>query len=1063
MSPKRGGRAQRRQRRNLLVSVIVVLVVSLGSFVAVFAAGWSPRLGLDLAGGVSVVYTAEGQHVTQADLAETVNILNLRVNGLGVSGAQVQSTGKNQISVSIPGVTDAQQVLDQIGQTARMYFRPVQCFAYAQPVPKASKTKVLPPGVEAIPSCGSQYQLTATNLNINTNTGQAQNNVPPDPQYTSFPSTSVNKPNYEFSTVLLPGLTSSGTGGQRYVLGRTQMTGHAISSAQATQNQTGAWVVDYTLNGAANSALWDQVAQANFHQLVGIELDGVVYSAPIIQPNQASPTSFQGRGEISGSLTQQDAQNLAQAMNYGALPVTLKAATSETVSATLGHSALVAGLGAGIAGLILVLLYVLLYYRALGLVVISGLVLTAMVLWAIISALGHTTVAPSFDLAGITGLIVSIGITVDSYIVYFERLKDEARSGRSVRTSVDRGFKSAWRTVWAADFVSLLAAVVLYLVAVGNVKGFAFFLGLSTILDMAFTWFYTRPLVILLGQSEHLQGSGTFSIATGLGAGPQASAGAARGAPGRRGRRRWVMSDDVRGRGQDDGTSSLDEVDEEQIEELEDEVDTEELDEDELITLDDAARALLAKPRRGHGPLARLYRGETRFDFVGRRNIWFGISAAIIALGIVSIILRGGLNLGIEFKGGTEWQVAAPGITQTQALDALKGTGLVDPTVELLGSGSKQTLIVQSDINRLSQTQQQAVSNNVQKAMVSLTAAHAPPASSTTSTSAATTTSQAGTTTGSTSSTTTTTTTPPDKVSITTVGPTWGSSITSKAIQALIVFFIAVGIYISIRFEPKMALAAFIAMVHDVLIAVGIYSIFGFQVTPDTVVAILTILGYSLYDTVVVFDRVRDNTRGIGSSGRMTYPQIINLSMNQTLARSINTSMVAILPVLSVLLIGAQLLGAVTLQSYGLALFVGLLSGAYSSIFIASPVLCMLKEREDRWVSIADRLAKRGEGTGWYSAAEAAAIGQQINVAAAGQTGRGGGGAGGGQKGPAKRSGLIRPGSAAQSGGAGTAVLDQPGAPSSDAAGQGPATGPGRTQGGAQAPRPRKGKRKRRR
>ena len=211
-----------------------------------------------------------------------------------------------------------------------------------------------------------------------------------------------------------------------------------------------------------------------------------------------------------------------------------------------------------------------------------------------------------------------------------------------------------------------------------------------------------------------------------------------------------------------------------------------------------------------------------------------------------------------------------------------------------------------------------------------------------------------------------------DKISITTVGPTWGSSITNDAIKALIIFFIVVAIYISIRFEPKMALAAFIAMIHDVLVAVGIYSIFNFQVTPDTVVAILTILGYSLYDTVVVFDRVRDNTEGIGSSGRMTYPQLINLSMNQTLARSINTSAVAILPVLAVLLIGAQLLGATTLQSYGLALFVGLLSGAYSSIFIASPVLCMMKEREDRWVDIASRLAKRGETGAFYSAVDAA-------------------------------------------------------------------------------------------
>jgi len=526
VSPKSGGRAQRRQRRNLLISVLVVVAIAVGSFAAVFAAKWSPRLGLDLAGGVSVVYTAEGHNVSQSDLNETVNVLNLRVDGLGVSGAQVQTTGKNQISVSIPGVTNAQQVLSEIGQTARMYFRPVLCFAYPEGVPKGSKATTLPRGIGTIPACTASSELTQANLAVTPNNspqGYSSNNVAPDSQYIAYPSTSVEKPGYATSTVLLPGLAASGSsnGGERYVLGPAQMTGHSIASATATQDQTGAWVVDYSLTGPGSS-LWDKVAQENFHQLLGIELDGVVYSAPIIQPTQSSFTSFDGKGEISGSLTQSDAQNLAQAMNFGALPVSLKAATSETVSATLGHSALVAGLGAGIAGLILVLLYVLLYYRALGLVVISGLVLTAMILWAIISALGHTSVAPSFDLAGITGLIVSIGITVDSYIVYFERLKDETRSGRSVRTSVDRGFKSAWRTVWAADFVSLLAAIVLYFVAVGNVKGFAFFLGLSTIMDMAVTWFYTRPLVILLGQSPRLQGSGTFSIATGLGAGPQA-------------------------------------------------------------------------------------------------------------------------------------------------------------------------------------------------------------------------------------------------------------------------------------------------------------------------------------------------------------------------------------------------------------------------------------------------------------------------------------------------------------------------------------------------------------
>ena len=533
------------------------------------------------------------------------------------------------------------------------------------------------------------------------------------------------------------------------------------------------------------------------------------------------------------------------------------------------------------------------------------------------------------------------------------------------------------------------------------------------------------------------------------------------------------MSDDDRSRAGRDG-SSLDDVREEDVERLEESVDTQDLDEEELVSLDDAARALLAKPRRGHGPIARLYRGETRFDFVGRRKIWFSVSTAIIVLGIVSVVLRGGLNLGIEFKGGTEWTIAAPGVTQTEAVDAMKGTGLIDPTVQLLGSGSRQTLNVQSDINRLSESKQQAVSNNVRKALLTLTHSSAPTTTTTTAPTTTTTapkttttakaSAAAGSTTTSAPSTTTTLPagaipkTVTDKISITTVGPTWGSSITDKAIEALIIFFIVVGIYISIRFEPKMALAAFIAMVHDVLIAVGIYSIFGFQVTPDTVVAILTILGYSLYDTVVVFDRVRDNTRGIGSSGRLTYPQLINLSMNQTLARSINTSMVAIIPVLAILLIGAQFLGATTLQSYGLALFVGLLSGAYSSIFIAAPVLSMMKEREERWVAIAKRLAQRGEAQGSYSALDAATMSTQMSVAASGQVSRGGAAQ---KSGSTKRSGPIRPGSGSGAGsggasggsGTGTAVMDRPAGGSSGGQGQGQAPGP----------RPRQTRRKKRR
>ena len=294
------------------------------------------------------------------------------------------------------------------------------------------------------------------------------------------------------------------------------MTGTSLKSAMAQQDQAGAWIVSYTLT-SAGSALWDQVANANFHGLVAIELDGVVQSAPIIQPTESSPSSFGGSGQISGSFTQSSAKNLAIAMQFGSLPVRLEPLTTQTVSPTLGHSALIAGLGAGLAGLLVVLLYTIVYYRALGLVIVLGLGVSAAALFAIISALGKTALAPSFDLAGVTGLIVSIGITVDSFIVYFERLKDETRAGRTMRSSVDRGFKSAWRTVLAADLVSLLAASLLYLIAVGAVRGFAFFLGLSTLLDIIVTWYFTRPLVTLLGR-RNSESSSNFSMAAGIGA-----------------------------------------------------------------------------------------------------------------------------------------------------------------------------------------------------------------------------------------------------------------------------------------------------------------------------------------------------------------------------------------------------------------------------------------------------------------------------------------------------------------------------------------------------------------
>ena len=321
------------------------------------------------------------------------------------------------------------------------------------------------------------------------------------------------------------------------------------------------------------------------------------------------------------------------------------------------------------------------------------------------------------------------------------------------------------------------------------------------------------------------------------------------------------------------------------------------------------------------GGFRRLYQGLTTVDFVGRRKIWFLLSAVVIVVGLGSLGVRG-FNLGIDFKGGSSWEVFAPHSTINAMTHAVEHAGLNQPVVEKLGPGTYQ---VSADLNALSSTEQGVVTTNVVNAMARVANVNA------------------------------------IQVSTSSVGPTWGGQITRRAVEALIVFFIAVVAYISLRFEPKMALAAFVAMLHDLLVTVGVYSLFGFQITPDTVIAILTILGYSLYDTVVVFDRVRDNTSGVLKSGDMSYAEMVNLSMNQTLARSINTSLVAIMPVLAVLVVGAYILGATTLQNYGLALVVGLLSGAYSSIFIASPLLVVLKEREPRFRELAERVATKSD------------------------------------------------------------------------------------------------------
>jgi preprotein translocase subunit SecF len=329
----------------------------------------------------------------------------------------------------------------------------------------------------------------------------------------------------------------------------------------------------------------------------------------------------------------------------------------------------------------------------------------------------------------------------------------------------------------------------------------------------------------------------------------------------------------------------------------------------------------------------RLYHGETTYDFVGKRKIGFTISAVLLLVTIVSLFGRG-LNLGLDFKGGVVWDVPAKnGLTVGDVNTVLEANGITGESskVQTVNGASGARVRVQTGV----------LDNAKQSKIRSELAA------------------KAG-------------ITDLQDVPVNSVSSTWGKEITNKAISALVVFFLALTVYIRFRFEWKMAVAAFAAVVHDVVISVGAYSLFGFTVTPATVIAFLTILGFSLYDTIVVFDKVHENTRKL-TTGRYTYGDVVNLSMNQTLMRSINTTLAAVLPVASLLVIGAGIMGAVAIKDFALALFVGLLVGAYSSIFIATPILWMLKNREPRNKALETRLG-RGGGEVLKSRAMAAGV-----------------------------------------------------------------------------------------
>jgi preprotein translocase subunit SecF len=324
----------------------------------------------------------------------------------------------------------------------------------------------------------------------------------------------------------------------------------------------------------------------------------------------------------------------------------------------------------------------------------------------------------------------------------------------------------------------------------------------------------------------------------------------------------------------------------------------------------------------------RLYSGETSFNFIGNRRRWYSISAIFILASIGALVIQG-LHLGIEFKGGSSYTVNKSGISIEQARASVANVGI------------EGEIIVQKIGDTKVRIQTGALSSEQSKAVEAAL--------------------------------TQTFSVAIESIDTQLVGPSWGKEITKKALYGLFAFLIAIMLFLAMAFEPKMAIAAIVAVVHDVFITVGIYALVGFDVTPATIIGFLTILGYSLYDTVVVFDKVRENTKSVAAVGKYTYSQAANLAVNQTIVRSANTSLIALLPVGSILFVGAGLLGAGTLKDLSLALFIGLAVGTYSSIFIAPPFLASLREKEPVMQALAKRVASRGNSAPAESASSQSA------------------------------------------------------------------------------------------
>jgi SecD/SecF fusion protein len=846
-------------RKNILI-LVLVLALAVGAGVAVGAKGFVQ--GLDLRGGLQVVVKAEpttNSSITSDQLNEAAAVMRRRVDPQGTLQPEIRtSPSDHTIEISLPGVSDPNELGDLVTAGGFLNF---DFFKYLNPISQGTGGKFSSPTVS-----NSAYELLKK-ADAADKTGQA--NAYQWGLFDTKTKDFYKRTSLQHTKEQVLELTGSKTQppgtewlyvpqGQRAVSCDTTVannpclgapvnapatvwymfdfppadelvTGEQISSAKSDTDQNGNPAVSFTYkgNGADNFGRITKglVDEANLNGITqglpnAIVVDNQLVSVPVVNP-QDNPNGIQPQPGNNGSqitgVSKSEADRLALEIQSGTLPVSFAVLSENVVSATLGKDALHSGLIAGVAGLILVMIFLLVVYGFLGLIADIALVIYGVLLAGIVALLPVTMTLP-----GIAGTILTIGVAADANIVIFERIKEEVRAGKSIRAAISTGYKRGFHTIIDANVVTLITAGVLYATATSSVKGFALMLLIGVITSIFTAVVATRAMLGVLGRFKFMANPRVLG-AVGTG-------------------NRW-----------------------------------------------------------------------NRFDFVGRKNWWFSLSAIILIAAAISLGVNG-LNKGIDFTGGSQFDFKTK-----QALSTGQMSHLVSP---ITGPDTVVRGVVGAHDTQSNKYTHFQVQSHFLKAAEQSQLSHTlqgPKAGA-------------------------------YDINLRNVSSSFGQSVLDTAYLAVLFSLIIIFIYVWFRFEWVYAVPVMVALAHDILITIGIYSLSGRSVTADTIAAVLTVLGYSMYDTVIVFDRVREN---IPILRKMTASKVVNESLAETVTRSLNTSFVTLIPVALLFIFGA---GA--LKDFAFALIVGIASGAYSSIFVAAPVLAMLMERQPAFVRRRQEIAK---------------------------------------------------------------------------------------------------------